>query len=73
MGTDAAAGLGLMSLLVAVGFLLLVVWIILPFAVLGVKPLLRELIREQKKTNALLELATRKARDRAPGLPDQGR
>lgn len=31
-----------------------VVWIVLPFAVLGTKPLLRELIAEQQHTNKLL-------------------
>lgn len=30
-------------------------WIILPFAVFGLKPLVRELIREQKRTNDLLK------------------
>lgn len=64
MSPDAATGFGIMSALIAAGFLLLVVWIILPFAVLGVKPLLRELIKEQKRTNVMLELATRNARER---------
>lgn len=40
--------------LVIIAFVLLVCWIVLPFAVLGTKPLLRELIREQKRTNELL-------------------
>lgn len=35
---------------------LAVCWIILPFALIGTKPLLRELIAEQKKTNKLLEI-----------------
>ncbi|MFO1398270.1 MAG: hypothetical protein U1F48_14520 [Burkholderiales bacterium] len=30
-------------------------WIVLPFAILGTKPLLRTLIAEQQRTNALLE------------------
>lgn len=33
---------------------LLVAWIVLPFAVLGTKPLLRELVSEQRRTNELL-------------------
>jgi hypothetical protein len=33
---------------------LAVCWLILPFAVLGVKPLLRQLIAEQQRTNELL-------------------
>jgi hypothetical protein len=34
---------------------LVVVWIVLPFAIFGLKPLLRELVREQRRTNELLE------------------
>lgn len=30
-------------------------WIVLPFAVIGTKPLLRELIRETRRTNELLD------------------
>lgn len=37
-------------------------WIVLPFALIGTKAILRELVREQQRTNALLEAA---ARDRA--------
>jgi hypothetical protein len=37
------------------GIFLVLVWIFLPFALIGMKPLLRELIRETKKTNAILE------------------
>lgn len=36
---------------------LAICWIILPFAVIGTKPLLRELIKEQKRTNELLAAA----------------
>lgn len=48
---------GWMLWVAAVGFgvVLAVAWIVLPFAMFGVKPLLRELIAEAKKTNALLE------------------
>jgi len=35
--------------------LLVILWIILPFAMFGIKPLLRELIQEQRTTNALLK------------------
>ena len=45
--------------LVAFGIALLIAWIVLPFAVLGTKPLLRELLAEMKRTNELL------ARERA--------
>lgn len=44
-------GIGLLYLF---GLVLIVVWIILPFAIFGTKPLLRELIQEQRRTNDLL-------------------
>ena len=40
---------------VVFGLLLVVCWIVLPFAVLGIKPLMREQIAASKRTNALLE------------------
>lgn len=46
------------------GFLIAVLWVLLPFAVFGLKDLVRELIKEQKRTNVMLELATRNARER---------
>ena len=36
-------------------FILVLIWIVLPFAVFGIKDLLREAIEEQKKTNELLK------------------
>lgn len=36
--------------------ILVIIWIALPFAVFGIKPLLRQLIQEQRRTNELLEL-----------------
>jgi uncharacterized protein YoxC len=36
------------------GLILAIAWIILPFALIGTKPLLRELLKEQRRTNALL-------------------
>lgn len=36
------------------GIVLLVAWTLLPFAMIGTKPLLRELLKEQKETNRLL-------------------
>jgi threonine/homoserine/homoserine lactone efflux protein len=48
--------LGTMTLVgIILAIILVVCWIILPFAILGTKPLLRDLLREQKRTNALLE------------------
>jgi cytochrome b subunit of formate dehydrogenase len=43
---------------VAFGFILAVLWILLPFALFGTKALLRELIAEQQRTNSLLERRT---------------
>jgi hypothetical protein len=37
------------------GVVLSIAWIVLPFAMIGTKPLLRQLIAEIKRTNALLE------------------
>lgn len=47
-------GAGLSVALAIFGMVLLVAWIILPFALIGTKPLLRELIKEQQATNELL-------------------
>ena len=41
--------------IVAFGIILAIAWIILPFALFGTKPLLRELIVEVRRTNSLLE------------------
>jgi len=41
--------------IVAFGIILAIAWIVLPFALFGTKPLLRELIIEVRRTNALLE------------------
>jgi len=41
--------------IVAFGIILAVAWIVLPFALFGTKPLLRELIVEVRRTNSLLE------------------
>ena len=40
------------------GIVLGVLWMILPFAIFGTKPLLRELISEMRETNALLSNMT---------------
>lgn len=34
---------------------LVICWIILPFAIIGTKPLLRQLIEQQTRTNRILE------------------
>ena len=41
-----------------------ILWILMPFAIFGTKPLLKTLIAEQKKTNKLLEAAAE--RDKLP-------
>ena len=38
----------------AFGLILSILWILVPFAVFGIKPLLRQLIAEQRRTNDLL-------------------
>jgi predicted PurR-regulated permease PerM len=48
-------GAGLGVLLFVLGIVLVIAWIILPFAVIGTKSLLQELIDETRKTNALLQ------------------
>lgn len=47
------------TIVILVAAVITVAWVLVPFAVIGVKPLLRELIAEAKRTNALLEAASR--------------
>ena len=35
-------------------FILGIIWLVIPFAIFGIKPLLGELIEEQRKTQAIL-------------------
>jgi hypothetical protein len=52
---DGVAMLGSLTMvLMLVALFVLVLWVLLPFAVFGSKPLLRELLAEQKQTNELL-------------------
>jgi hypothetical protein len=48
------SAVGALSLLYLGLLVLIVVWVVLPFAVFGIKPLLRELIQEQRNTQKLL-------------------
>jgi len=48
--------------------ILAIVWIVLPFAVFGIKPLLRKVLEEQRRTNALLAEAAA-ARTTPPTRP----
>lgn len=45
---------GVSASLLFLGIIIGIAWIILPFAMIGTKPLLRELIQEVKKMNTLL-------------------
>ena len=49
-----SVSVGVMAMMLVLGLVLLVAWILLPFAMFGLKPLPRELINEQRKTNELL-------------------
>lgn len=42
---------------------LAVLWICMPFALFGTKPILRQILAEQKKTNALLQAQADRARE----------
>jgi predicted PurR-regulated permease PerM len=57
---------GLYALIFLFGIVLAVCWIIVPFAIIGTKPLLRSLLDEQRRTNQLL---TRVAQHLAPAPP----
>lgn len=51
-GSSGFAALGVLWVLFAL--VIGILWILIPFAIFGIKPLLRDLIREQKATQALL-------------------
>lgn len=53
---------GVMVFVWLLALLIAILWILMPFAIFGSKPLLRELIAEQKRTNALLQEAAERAR-----------
>jgi hypothetical protein len=50
-----AAGGVVWFIFVAMVIVLCVAWIIVPFALIGIKPLLRQLLDETRRTNALIE------------------
>lgn len=55
--TQDAAATGMDALMIAAAIfalILTILWILVPFAVFGIKPLLRQLIAEQRRTNDLL-------------------
>lgn len=52
--TAATAGMGIFMIIGAIfGLILTVLWILVPFALFGIKPLLRELVTEQRRANEL--------------------
>ena len=65
-----ALGAGVVIAIVVLCLLIAVLWILMPFAIFGTKDLLRELIREQKKTNEILIAEARRVRARDGYKPD---
>lgn len=55
---DSGITFGLMATLVVVGIVLAIAWVLMPLALFGTKPLLRQLIAETRRTNQLLESMT---------------
>ena len=71
MDPSAASGLAAFGLVGTLFLLVLaVLWICVPFAVFGIKPLLRDLIAEQRKTQELLSAIGRQIRDGDARLPE---
>ena len=63
MEADAASGLAAFgSIIFLFGLLLAVLWILVPFAIFGIKGRLDRLIAEQKRTNDLMEIVLRDPR-----------
>ncbi len=56
MDSNAAAGLAGLSMMASLFFVILgILWILVPFAIFGIKPLLKDLIQQQERTHKLLE------------------
>lgn len=53
---DWLTGFGILG--IAFALTVTIFWILVPFAIFGIKPLLRELIDQQKRTNELLTQRT---------------
>ena len=71
MDASTASGLaafGIFGTLFAV--VLAILWIFVPFAIFGIKGLLRDLITEQHKTQELLSAIGRQLRDGDARLPE---
>lgn len=54
MNADTGAYAGILMVAVLLGLVLLVLWIVLPFAVFDLKSKTRDLLQEQRTTNILL-------------------
>lgn len=52
MGSTAA---GIYMVLIVLAIIVAILWILLPFAVFGLKDLMRKVLSEQRRTNELLE------------------
>jgi len=73
MSTAAAAGGVVYLAFLALVIIIAILWILMPFAIFGTKDLLRTLIREQKRTNELLQAHADRAkavREQAAGRVD---
>lgn len=69
-----AFGATIMLALMLFGILVAILWVLMPFAIFGTKDLLRTLIQEQKRTNALLQTQVNLQQaqaDRSPPLREQ--
>lgn len=67
MNSDLASGLAGVSLVVGVFlFVVAILWFLVPFAIFGIKPLLRQLIAQTSRTNALLEELQRERQGLGP-------
>jgi hypothetical protein len=53
------------------GVLLVILWIALPLAIFGTKPILRKLLYEMQRTNDLLEQGLRLEQAPHPGVPEK--
>lgn len=68
MGNAVAGLAGLYVVLAIFGLIMTVVWIVLPFAIFGTKPLLRQILAEQRRTNELLAQGHTGTRSNEPTL-----
>jgi hypothetical protein len=70
MGAMGVSGLVWLALVI-LGLILAIAWIILPFALIGTKPLLRRILDEQIRMNALLASLAAARRPQAPNPPSR--